>query len=259
MREFGGATEPYDARDVLRAGAALALVRTAVEERGELDAFADEERSRALGRVHLVAGDREEIDVFELAREVDGELGRGLDRVGVEEGAVRLGEAGEFAYGLDGAGFVVGQHDRDETRVGLQRGGEVVRGDDAAGVWLEVGDLDAAALEGFGGEEHRVMLDCGGDEVRGLAAVQVGLQDAGEREVVAFGAAGGEDDLAWRAVKQGGDLSAGALNRGAGALAAGVGGAWVAEAVGPEGLHRGEDLGQNGRGGVRVEVDPHGS
>jgi len=70
--EFGGAAEGYDAGDVLGAGAALAFVRPSVEERGELDSLADEEDASALRRVHLVAGEREQIDVLELTGEVDG-------------------------------------------------------------------------------------------------------------------------------------------------------------------------------------------
>ncbi len=81
-----------------------------MEERGEADAAADEEDSGALGGVHLVAGDAEEVYVFEFAggAEVEGELAGGLDGVGVEEGSGGVGDGGEFGEGLDDAGLVVG-------------------------------------------------------------------------------------------------------------------------------------------------------
>ncbi len=91
-----------------------------------MDAAADEEDSGALWRVHLVAGDAEQVYVLERAGEVDGELAGGLYGVGVEEdrGVVGLGDAGQFADGLDGSGFVVGEHDGDEFRIGTEGGFE---------------------------------------------------------------------------------------------------------------------------------------
>ena len=81
------------------------------------------------------------------------------------------------------------------------------------------------------------------------------MQDAEEGEVVALGAAGGEDDLGGAAAEQRGDLLAGALDGGAGVLALLMDGAGVAELLDPEGTHGVEDLGEQRRGGVRVHVD----
>ena len=157
--EGSGGAEAYDAGDVFGAGSALTLVGTAVEEGSEVGAGANEQGAGASGGVHFVAGEGEEVDVLELAGEVEGELAGGLDGVGVEEGAVGFGEAGELADGLDDAGFVVREHDADEAGVGLQGEVEVVGGDEAVAVGLEVGDVDAATLEGFGGMEHGVVFD----------------------------------------------------------------------------------------------------
>ena len=249
MGELGGAAEGYDARDVLGAGAALSFVGASVEEWGELDAFADEEDAGALRRVHLVAGEREQVDVLELTGEVDGELGGGLYGVGVDENlggvafGVGLGEAGDLAYGLDCAGLVVGEHDGDEFGVRLEGGFEGCGVDEAVGGGSEVGDFEAAALEGFGGVEDGVVLDLGGDEVGRLFGVQERLQDAGEGQVVALSASGGEDQLLCGAVEELCDGCAGVLDGGSGALAAVMGGAGVAEGFGPEGTHRVDDLG----------------
>ena len=57
-----------------------------------------------------------------------GKLGGRLDGVGVEEGGgvVVLGDAGELAEGLDGAGLVVGEHDGDQAGVGRRAAAKAV-------------------------------------------------------------------------------------------------------------------------------------
>ena len=132
---------------------------------------------------------------------------------------------------------------------------QVLRGEQAFAVWLEIGDLYAALFQRFGRVQDGVVLDGAGDEVSGLAAVEKGLQKAREREVVTLCTAGGEDDLLGRAVQEPGDRCPGTFHCGASGLAALVRGAWVAEALGEEGRHRGEDFRQHGRSRVRVEVD----
>ena len=78
-----------------------------------------------------------------------------------------------------------------------------------------------------------------------------------EGEVVRFGPAGREHDLAGLAMEVGGDLLVGVVERGAGGPAEAVGGARVPERLGQERQHRVEDLAtERGRGGV-VEVDRH--
>ena len=62
-------------------------------------ALADEEGAGALRSVHLVAGDGEQVDVLELAGEIEREFCGGLDGVGVKEGAVRFGDAASLPMG----------------------------------------------------------------------------------------------------------------------------------------------------------------
>ena len=57
--EPGRLAEADDARDVLGAGTATALVSAAVDERGDPHAFADKERADALWPVELVGGQGE--------------------------------------------------------------------------------------------------------------------------------------------------------------------------------------------------------
>ena len=89
LGDLGGLAEADDGGYVFGSGAALALVGAAEHHRIEADAAACEEDADALGGVHLVAGDGEEVDVLEQAigAEVEGELAGGLDGVGVEEGS----------------------------------------------------------------------------------------------------------------------------------------------------------------------------
>jgi len=176
-------------------------VGASVEKRRQLYALVDEKQAGPLRRVHFVPGEGEQVDVFELAGEVNRKLGSGLYGVGVDEDlrAILFGEgfrkARDFADGLNGSGLIVGEHYGDEPGVGCECGFEGCGVDDAAGVRCEVGDFDAAAFERFSGVEHGVVLNLAGDEVRGLLGVEERLQNAGEREVIAFCAAGGEDDF----------------------------------------------------------------
>ncbi len=234
-----------------------------MKERCKLSAFADELHTGPLGSVHLVAGEGQQVDVFEFAGEIERQLAGGLHGVGVEAGAVCLCDPGQFADGLRDAGFVVREHYRDEPCVRLEGGFEKLGSDQAVAVGLEIGDFHAPSLQGFGCVEDRMVLNGRGDEVCRFPAFrrkfQIGLQGTGKRQVVAFRTAGGEDDFGGCAAKQSGDGAAGALHGRAGALAAGVAGAGVAELLGPERLHGGDDLGQHGGGRVGVEINPiHG-
>ena len=204
-----------------------------------------------------MAGDGEQIDVLEFAGEIERKFCGGLDGVGVDESAVRFGDACDLADRLNGAGFVVGQHHADELRVGPQSGFDLRRVHDTSTIGLDVGNFDAAAFERLSGEEYGVVLDLRRDEVGGLVLVEQDLKNAGEREVVALGSAGGEDDLPGTAVEQRGDSGARVLDGGACALAGLMRGAWIAVALEPERSHRLEDLGQDGRGRVGVEIDTH--
>jgi len=106
--------------------------------------------------------------------------------------------------------------------------------------------------EGRGGAEDGVVLDAGGDEVSGCGGV---LECAEEGEVIALGAAGGEDDLGGAAVEEVGDLIAGVVDGGAGELALLMDGAGVAVVLEEEGTHGFEDFGEQRCGRVRVHVD----
>ena len=184
-----------------------------------------------------------------MVADVDGDFAGSLDRVGVEGDAGVGGNFADCFNRLDHAGFVVGHHDADELRVGLEGGADLSRIDHAGGSHGQNGDSDAARLGLFGGVQDRVMLDGGGDEVI------AGAQDAEDGGIVALRAAGGENDFGGAAMEERGDLFAGVLDGGAGALAEVVDGGGVAEGLDEKRPHGLKHLGEQRRGGVGVHVD----
>ena len=85
--------------------------------------------------------------------------------------------------------------------------------------------------------------------------VIVRLHQAKQRQVVAFGAAAGENDLRGTAVQQLGNLLTRVLDRGARLLSLLVDGRRVAEPLEEVRTHRLKHLGQKRRRGVVVEID----
>jgi hypothetical protein len=210
-----------------------------MEHGGEADIATDVEGSNALGGVDLVAGYGEEVDILEKAAcaDVEREFAGGLDGVGVEESSSGVGDSGEGVNGLYYSGLVVGVHDADETGVGLDSGEERGGLDEALRRDGKEGNFDSARSKGFGGVEDRVVLDCGGDEVVAWG------EDAEDGKVVALGAAGGEDNFRWAAVKEAGDGLASVVDCSAGMLALLVDRAGVAVVLQVIGTHRLEDFG----------------
>src|SRR5271163_108198 len=98
-REFRSLAEADDSGDVFGAGAALAFVGPAEEERLKLGAAVDVESADALRAVHLVGGDGEQVAAD--LRDIDGELSRSLDGVGVEIDIGLGGDAANLFDGLD--------------------------------------------------------------------------------------------------------------------------------------------------------------
>ena len=231
----------------------------AQQEGTEGRALPDVERTNALGGVHLVAREAEEVDLGQLAGEVEGKLSGGLGGVGVEEdgGIGGLHDAGEVGDGKDDAGLVVGVHDADKERLagaqGADEGGAV---EFAGGEDGDVGDGVAAAFEFAAGLQDGRMLDGGGHDV---AAGRIGGRGAEEDGVVGLGGAGGEEDFGGA----GGTEEVGDVGAETGQAAGDIGGrvvhaGRVEVAVGEEGPHGLDGLGGDGGGGVVVGVDEHG-
>ncbi len=101
--DLGRLAEADDARDVLGAAAAGALLPAAVNQRLELEAPAHIERSDALGPMQLVRRERQEID--RAALEMDRLAPGRLHGVGVKDRADRLRFLGESLDWKDDARF----------------------------------------------------------------------------------------------------------------------------------------------------------
>ena len=131
---------PFHRREIARKRAGLAetdrkqctlgtrppatFVSGTVNQRLERHATANEQGADALGRIDLVAGNREKIDAEFV--DVRWNLADGLGRIGVKQDAVLVGNASAILDRLDGADLVVGVHDADEDRARRDRFAKVV-------------------------------------------------------------------------------------------------------------------------------------
>src|SRR5262245_65052597 len=89
---------------------------SAMDQGFEYDTATHEQGTYALGCINLMAGNRQKIDaeVVDAGRD----LADGLRRVGMEQGAVLMGNAGAVLDRLDGADLIVGMHDADQDGTG---------------------------------------------------------------------------------------------------------------------------------------------
>ena len=90
-----------------------------MDERRELVAAAQVERTDALGPIELVSRERERIDLPFLDR--DGNVADSLHGIRMEEDTVRPADGADLSDGLDSADLVVGRHHRDEKGIRAQR------------------------------------------------------------------------------------------------------------------------------------------
>ena len=155
--------------------------------------MADVQRADALRALELVGAERDEVGAERLDVEVD--VRRGLDGVDVEQDALAGPDPrGDLGDRLDRADLVVGEHDRDEDRLVVERRLELVRVDPAVAVDRQLDDLEPELLEVAQRVADRVVLDRRGHDP--VAARLAGPRRALEREVVRLRAARREDDLA---------------------------------------------------------------
>jgi hypothetical protein len=176
-------------------------------------------------------------------------------------------EFGEFGDRLDGAGLVVGVHDRDQYGPVGQGRGEVARRQPAGPVHGQHGDLDVVpvAQVSAGVKDGGVLRGLGddlgaADGPAGRVAGQGGQHTAADGQGVGLGAAAGEHDLV-RPVRVGTDqgchLGASGLQAGAGGWAVVMAAGGVAEPLAQIGLHGIGDPGVDRGSGVVIEVDHH--
>ena len=246
-REFRRPRQTHDAGDVLRAGAALALVAAAHQQRLERRALAQKHGAHALGRVHLVSTDGQHVAADPL--HVDGDLAGALDRVDVEPDAGLGGDLADLLHRLQNARLVVGQHYADQACLRANGAQNIHVVDQTVRSRRDKGGGNFALGEALGrGQDRRVLDGCGNEVV-------AGVEETEERGVVTLGAAGVEDDLRLMAAEELGHRGAGAVHGGVRRLAVLMNRGGVAEVLRPVGTHGFHHLGQEGRGGVGIHVD----
>ena len=130
------------------------------------DALPHVEGTDALGAVEFMGRKGQKIDVHGL--HVDGDMGRGLDRVGMEQDPLFPAEGADLRHGLQGPDLVVGEHHRHENGFARHRLLQVVETDAAFGVHIEKGHVKAVLLEELGSVEHGMMLYLRGDHMVAL-------------------------------------------------------------------------------------------
>ncbi|MNF81463.1 hypothetical protein D3C84_637350 [compost metagenome] len=168
---------------------------------------------------------------------VDRDLAHALDSVHVQQdlaGAAQLADGGDVLHHTD---LVVHMHDADQDGVIAQGTFDLLQGEQAVWHRLEVGHLVAFTLQLTAGVEHRLVFGLGGDDVFALASIEVG--NALDGQVVGFGRAGGEDDLARICTNQLCHLITGQVHRlfGLPAETVRAGGRIAKQAVHGEALH----------------------
>ncbi len=248
--------EPHDPGHVQRARAQAVLLAAAVEDRLDADrgpARSHVERPDALGAVHLVTRDREQVDG--VAFHVHIELAERLRCVAMEEHAARATRLADRRHRLDRADLVVGVHHAHQHGPVGERSLHVAGIEAAVAIDGKHGDPEAFLLECPQRIEDRLVLGGLGDDV--IAAPAQRPRRADQRQVVALGGAAGEDDgLRFARADQLGDSPAGALHRLLGLPAEGVGtrgriAVDLDEGAGDRGDHPWVD----GCRGVVIEVD----
>jgi hypothetical protein len=148
----------------------------------------------------------------------------------VEQGAARVGDLGEFTDGLDGAGFVVGVHDRYQRCPLGDRGFQFGGIDQAVLVDRKFSDPESVQPpHGVAGGEHGGMFGDLCDDV--VAAVPPGERSAANGKRVAVRASSGEHDLVRCAAQEVGDRSSGVGDGVVGAAAVVVAAGRITEVV----------------------------
>ena len=217
-----------------------------------------EQGARSPRAVELVGRDAQQVEP--VAREVDGEVSRGLDGVCVEEDAPLAAGATEVMDVLHAAYLVVCVHHGDEAGILAQGFLNGLHAHDALGVRLHECHLEVAAKGAVRrGEplEHaqdaRVLYSRRHDVTPALARSIRGTREQGL--VVGLRTTRGKLDLSRAGVQAGGDASPGTLERPERGIPSGVLAAGVGEGIplvdGAHGVERG---GGDARGGCVVEV-----
>ena len=225
--DLAGGGEGGDLRGGFRPGAASVLLAAADDHGLQAQPLADIQGADALGRVNLVPADADHVDAQRLRCE--GDLHEGLDSVRVQQrlGAFRFQHGRDTGNVRDGAGLVVDEHERDENCILPQRLADRIHRNRPGEAGLQTGDLKTALFQQVETAADGVVLGHRADDMIPPALHAFGAGEQGP--VVAFGTAGGENELCRGAAQRRCHRSTGAIEELFGFPAGGMGGARVPE------------------------------
>ena len=208
---------------------------------------AHEQRPHALGAIRFVRRERHQVDL--QRPQIDGDLAGGLRGIDVEDDAALAGDLADRGDVLDDADLVVDRHHRHHDGVRTQRGL-----DQAVVLNIEVGDLEALALELAHRVQRGLMLGLDRDQVAAFVLVELGRPF--QSQIDRLGGTRSPDDFPRIAMDQRGHLLTrlldGLLGRPAIGVAAGRG---VAELLTQVRHHLVHNPRVHRGGGRVVEVD----
>ena len=206
--------KPHRVGHILGAGAQTPLLMAAQVGRAQRLALVvtEEQRADALGRVDLVAGQREGVHPFPLFQ-VDGHTQPCLHRVHMEMGAaVFLFDARRQCGNiLHRAGLVVHRHAGGQHGAFVHRREKFFRGKGAVPLRQDFHHVEPEVPQRPDGPLHAGMLKPGYHDF--IAPVPPGQRRAPHRHVVALRPAGGEIHFVTAAVQRFGHAGAGGLQR----------------------------------------------
>ena len=197
---------------------------------------------------------RQQIDLHRL--DIHRDLAHALGTIDMEEdlaGAAQLTDGGDI---LDNADLVVDVHQADQNGVIAQRRLQLLQADQTVGLRIQVGDLEALALQMAARVQHRLVFGLAGDDVLALLLVEVGNPLDGQ--VVGLGRPGGKDNLPRIGTDQIGDVVARLIDHlfGLPAKAVGARSRVAKDAIQGQALHH--FLGNTGihrRGGGIIQIN----
>ena len=241
----------HNSRRVFRARPQAALLLTAGEQSRQLEALPPPEKPHAFRAVKLVCGDGEQIALpaFHIDRQIPGSL----HGVGVEQHTVRAAQAADLLHGLHRADLVVCRHDGDKRRVFPQGRFHFFGAHEAVAVHGQPCYGKAFLLQRSAGAEHGRVFKRRGDEAA-LSLRSHPVRRGAKRPVVAFRAAGGEEDLLRIGVQAGSKIPPRLLHGAPGLLPQTIERRGVAILRRQERLHRPQCGGRKRRGGCVVRV-----
>ena len=225
-----------------------------MKEARKLHATAQIEEADALRTVQLMATRRHEVNLQFI--DIEWDMGVGLDGIRMEEDALAcllrmlLQTRTDLCDRLDGAYFVVRDHDADEQRVRPDRCHHRIRIHMSLMIDRKICHVEAPLLEIRAGIQDRMMLDRVGDDVTAFTS----FSRADQRPVVRLGAAAREIYFGWLSADGGRDGTTTALDRRLRALTISVDGGSIAIIRGEIRHHRVQRILRKRRGRRMIHV-----